>query len=256
VYAADKNSYAQSICSFRYLAYFWNIPDCIALARPRSVRRVFASPTNAPAYGYDPYGVPLQTTASLTDFGYVGLLNEPDSGLGLATYRAYDPSVGRWTSRDPIGERGDRAGNLYGYVGQSVVNRVDPLGLWTIQVGGTISGQFALVNGQVGIGIAIDSSGNVAGYTSFGGGAGVGGKGSASVGVSVSTASTVCDLKGPFANQSIAGGVIASGSVDMFEGVESDAIITGGGVSVGIGAGASVTDAVTITIVHPWGVTW
>lgn len=47
-----------------------------------SVRRVFASPTNAPAYGYNPYGLPLQPTAPLTDFGYAGLINEPDSGLG------------------------------------------------------------------------------------------------------------------------------------------------------------------------------
>ncbi|PKR89714.1 hypothetical protein CXZ10_07390 [Pleomorphomonas diazotrophica] len=82
-----------------------------------SVRRVFASPTNAPAYGYDPYGVPLQTTAPLIDFGYAGLFNEPDSGLGLATYRAYDPRVGRWISRDPIEERGSKPANYKGLSG-------------------------------------------------------------------------------------------------------------------------------------------
>jgi RHS repeat-associated protein len=90
---------------------------------------VFASPTSAPAYAYDPYGVPLQTTAPLTDFGYAGLINEPDSGLGLATYRAYDPRVGRWISRDPIGERGSAAGNLYVYVGANPVGRTDIFGL-------------------------------------------------------------------------------------------------------------------------------
>ncbi|WP_084633298.1 RHS repeat-associated core domain-containing protein [Pleomorphomonas oryzae] len=221
-----------------------------------SVRRVFASPSSAPTYSYDPYGVPLQTTAPLTDFGYAGLINEPDSGLGLANYRAYDPRVGRWISRDPIGERSSAEGNLYGYVEQSITNRVDPIGLWTVQVGGTVNGQFGVVNIQFGGGIAVDSSGNIAGYTFGGGGAGVGGEASASAGVSVSTASTVCDLGGPFANQSIAGGVIASGSVDTFEGLERGGVITGGGASVGIGAGASVKSAITGTNIYPWGRLW
>jgi hypothetical protein len=35
-----------------------------------SARRVFASPTSAPAYDYDPYGVPLQSTAALTDSAF------------------------------------------------------------------------------------------------------------------------------------------------------------------------------------------
>jgi YD repeat-containing protein len=35
-----------------------------------STRRVFASTSNAPAYGYDAYGSPLQSTAPLTDFNY------------------------------------------------------------------------------------------------------------------------------------------------------------------------------------------
>ncbi|WP_370677821.1 RHS repeat-associated core domain-containing protein [Pleomorphomonas sp. PLEO] len=83
------------------------------------MRRVFASPTSAPAYGYDPYGVPQQTTAPLTDFGYADLITEPDSGLGLATYRAYDPRVGRWISRDPIGERGDPAG-IYTHMSREI----------------------------------------------------------------------------------------------------------------------------------------
>ena len=52
-----------------------------------SVRRVFASTTSAPAYGYDPYGLPLQVTAPLTDFVYAGMLYNADSGLYLANYR-------------------------------------------------------------------------------------------------------------------------------------------------------------------------
>ena len=78
--------------------YFYG-PDQIA-----SVRRVFASVTSAPAYSYDPYGKALQSTAPLTDFGYAGMFYNSDSGLYLTQYRAYDPAVGRWLSRDPIGE--------------------------------------------------------------------------------------------------------------------------------------------------------
>jgi RHS repeat-associated protein len=73
--------------------------------------------------------VPLQTTAPLTDFGYAGLITEPDSGLGLATYRAYDPRVGSWTSRDSIGETGSRAGNLYAYVDGNTLFGTDASGL-------------------------------------------------------------------------------------------------------------------------------
>jgi len=74
-----------------------------------SVRRAFASTTSAPAFGYDPYGNALQATALPTDFSYAGMLYNADSGLYLTQYRAYDPAVGRWLSRDPLGELSDIA---------------------------------------------------------------------------------------------------------------------------------------------------
>jgi len=45
-------------------------------------------------------------------------------------YRDYDPETGRWTGRDPIGEEGGL--NLYGMVGNRIVNRYDKLGLYTL----------------------------------------------------------------------------------------------------------------------------
>lgn len=39
----------------------------------------------------------------------------------------YDPTIGRWISRDPIGERGEM--NLYGFVHNNAQRFVDPLGL-------------------------------------------------------------------------------------------------------------------------------
>jgi RHS repeat-associated protein len=48
-------------------------------------------------------------------------------------YRYYDPVTGRWPSRDPIGENGGE--NLYGMVGNNVVNKGDYLGLTDIDGG-------------------------------------------------------------------------------------------------------------------------
>ncbi len=73
-----------------------------------SARRVFVSTSSAPAYSYDPYGNALQPTASLTDFNYAGMFFNPDSGLYLTQYRAYDPVAGRWLSRDPIEDESKR----------------------------------------------------------------------------------------------------------------------------------------------------
>ena len=94
-----------------------------------SVRRVFASNNTTPAYAYDPYGAPLQSTAPVTERGYAGMLRDPDSGLSMTLYRAYNPLTGRWLSRDPVGEAPDPGGNLYAYVGGDAVNLNDPLGL-------------------------------------------------------------------------------------------------------------------------------
>ena len=57
-------------------------------------------------------------------FGYV---RDSESGFYLCTLRYYDPSGGRWISRDPIGYAG--GSDLYGYVGNDPVNKVDPSGL-------------------------------------------------------------------------------------------------------------------------------
>jgi RHS repeat-associated protein len=96
-----------------------------------SVRDVIAaSGQKANHFDYDPYGNSIQATgsrASWTDFRYAGLFYHQASGLYLATNRAYDPEVGRWLSRDPIGERGGF--NLYAYVQGNPVGLTDPLGL-------------------------------------------------------------------------------------------------------------------------------
>ncbi|KVF14464.1 peptidase C39 [Burkholderia vietnamiensis] len=102
--------------------------DYYAVDQLGSVRRVFTS-VSAPTYDYDAYGAVLQSTATLTDYGYAGMFTNADSGLYLTKFRAYDPVSGRWLSRDPLGETSDSEGNLYAYVSGNPVRFNDPLGL-------------------------------------------------------------------------------------------------------------------------------
>lgn len=87
-----------------------------------------ASGTVVARYDYDPWG--RSTTVIGTnkpDFNFTGLYQHAKSGLDMAVYRFYDPDLGRWLNRDPIGEQGGL--NLYGYVINDPTNLVDPLGL-------------------------------------------------------------------------------------------------------------------------------
>jgi RHS repeat-associated protein len=55
-------------------------------------------------------------------------LYEWQTGLVRFGARDYDPFVGRWTAKDPIGFAGGETG-FYTYVGNDPVNRADPSGL-------------------------------------------------------------------------------------------------------------------------------
>jgi RHS repeat-associated protein len=78
-------------------------------------------------YDYDPYGRLTINQGTPPRFGFAGYYYHQPSGLSLTKYRAYDPDLGRWESRDPIGEVG--GANLYSFVANDPVDRVDPLGL-------------------------------------------------------------------------------------------------------------------------------
>jgi RHS repeat-associated protein len=85
-------------------------------------------------YEYSPFGEIVVQSGELADSFTHRFSTKPWCGVtGLSEYlfRKYEPGIGRWTARDPIGERGGR--NLYGYVGNAPLGRHDRLGLsWLI----------------------------------------------------------------------------------------------------------------------------
>ena len=79
------------------------------------------------SYDYTPYGIRTKLSGDLeSDFGYTGHYTNARTGLVFAPYRAYDPVLARWISRDPSEEDGGI--NLYGYVENGPIEAVDPLG--------------------------------------------------------------------------------------------------------------------------------
>ena len=82
-------------------------------------------------YAYDPFGQRTKLMGDLeTDFGFAGMLWVGEAGLNLTRFRAYDPNLGRWLSRDPLKDAEVEEGyNLYSYVHNNTVNFTDPLGL-------------------------------------------------------------------------------------------------------------------------------
>jgi RHS repeat-associated protein len=77
----------------------------------------WAADGTALAQPADPYGYK----------GQYGYYTDVETGLILCTHRYYDPAVGRWVTRDPIGY--DGGVNLYGYCGNEPVGKVDEDGL-------------------------------------------------------------------------------------------------------------------------------
>ncbi len=107
-----------------------------------SVRQVVSSTGVAQAtFQTDEFGVP--TTSGITGsselsantyVGSLGVRNETGQPTGISSHnlyvmnqRWYAPDLGRFLNRDPIGFSGGL--NLYSYVRQNPINRIDPMGL-------------------------------------------------------------------------------------------------------------------------------
>ena len=86
-------------------------------------------------YAYDAWGNrsanQITSNPVEADFGFTGHYQHIASGLTLAPYRAYDPMIGRWISRDPLDNAEMLQGpNLYAYVSNNPINGFDPYGLY------------------------------------------------------------------------------------------------------------------------------
>jgi len=75
-------------------------------------------------YIYDAFGGTVSLSGDMDDafhFRFSSKYLDDETGLYYYGYRYYDPSTGRWLSRDPIGEMGGVM--LYGFVDNDGVNR-------------------------------------------------------------------------------------------------------------------------------------
>jgi RHS repeat-associated protein len=101
-------------------------------------------------YDYDPWGRMTKIQGDKdSPFTYTGHFWHAQSGLDLTLFRAYDPNLGRWISRDPINDPKvlrdrftgpsllmsftpaelSQGPSLYGYCLNNTVNDIDKLGL-------------------------------------------------------------------------------------------------------------------------------
>jgi len=143
-------------------------------------------------YNYDEFGVLISRSGSVDiPFGFAGGLKDDDTGLVRFGARDYNPSMGRWTAKDPILFNGGDT-NLYGYVLNDPVNFVDMNGknpLLIVGIGATV-GAVANVIGTALAGGSIQDIGRSAVTGSIAGAAATLGAVGA-VGLGASTALTV-----------------------------------------------------------------
>lgn len=138
-----------------------NVPEAIltggktyALLRDHigSVRLVVDVQTGAVAQrlSYDEFGrIVEDTNPGFQPFGFAGGLYDADTGFVHFGAREYDPYVGRWISKDPIGFDGGQT-NFYVYSGNNPVGRFDPSGLLSYddacKIGNTCTEQCSKLN--------------------------------------------------------------------------------------------------------------
>jgi RHS repeat-associated protein len=119
---------------------------------------------------YDAFGMLLSSSGSNpTPFGFVatgGYQGDLDTGLMLLGHRYYDPSTGRFISRDPTMQ----GRNWYCYCGNSPQSRMDPSGHWWGGWSFSFIGAYGFSLGEYGVGGGMYSNGGIGldGYGNIG----------------------------------------------------------------------------------------
>jgi len=101
-----------------------------------NVTALFSTSTGSQVawYRYDAFGRQLQSSGTLSGANRMRFSSKPwmapavddSAGMYYYGYRFYDPLTQRWVNRDPVEEGGGL--NVYGFVGNSASQLVDPLG--------------------------------------------------------------------------------------------------------------------------------
>jgi len=159
-------------------------------------------------------------------------MTEPN-GLLYMRARYYDPEVGRFISEDPMGFDGGDV-NLYVYASNNPILYSDPLGLWTLQLGWSVSGG-AGAGGTYGkgfvFGYSCESGFQWGRYETVGAGGhgGAGGAGVIDITVSANTdINQLAGLGGSAGGSGQFGGVTFGAETNINEGARPSYTVGGG----------------------------
>ncbi len=86
------------------------------------------------SYYYDPYGLSLNKSETVSNpWQFASGYYDANTGLYKFGTRYYDPQLGRWTQKDPVGGSIGKigSGNPYVYAGNEPNMQVDPSGRFT-----------------------------------------------------------------------------------------------------------------------------